>query len=288
MVTKKRTTKKKVAKKKAVRSKSTALATRNTTALATMEDFEKQMAAQAEADSARVGAGSDGAYMSIKGGTFTYQDADLGSELSIIILGFVNEKAYYDHPYDSDQPTAPACFAIGEGSPDDLTPFNGVAKLQCETTCADCWANEWASADTGRGKACKDSRKIMFISIDDTEADIENIEVVKLRIPPASLKFFDKFIKGIGKVSKRPCYGVFTDMTVDLDEDYPSVHFKAEGLINDAALLNKIVMLKEMHTDGLMETYDPDDYAEPVKKARVTKKRATKKTPAKKKSKFSR
>lgn len=281
MVAKKKVSKKKVAKKKAIRKTSAS------TAMVSMADFEKQMAAQAETDSARVGTGSDGAFMSIKGGKFTFQEADLGNELEVVILGFVHEKAYYDGNYDPDVLTAPACFAVADNM-DDLAPYKGVAKEQA-SACAECWADEFGTAATGRGKACRDFRKIMFISTEDLDAEPANIQIALQRVPPTSIKNFDKFIKGIGKVNKRPSYGVITNMTVGIEGEYPVMHFEADSNISDAGVMAKVMQLKEMYDELLHETYDPEGYVEeaPRAKKRVSKKKVAKKKAAKK-SRFSR
>lgn len=272
--------KKKAAKKKAPAKKSASKA------MVSMADFEKQMAAQANTDSARVGSGADGSFLSIKGGSFTFQEADLGTEFEVVILDFVNEKAYYDGPYDSDNPSSPACWAITHDDPSEMVPHPDSPAPQCES-CAECWANEFGSADTGRGKACKDQRKLLMAAADDFAEETPDKEIAFMRVPPTSLKAFDKFIKGLGKLSKRPCYGVTTDMSVTMDDDYPKLHFVPNQVIGDVAFMQEIMDMREQHCDSLMETYDPANYEEPKAKGPRKKAGAKKKAAPKKKGRGS-
>ena len=250
-----------------------------------MADFEKQMAAQAVEDSARVGSGADGAFLSIKGGAFTYQEADLGADFEVIILDFVNEKAYYDGAYDPDNPSAPACWAITSDDPSEMVPHSDSPVPQCDT-CSECWANEFGSADTGRGKACKDNRKLLLAAADDFDEDTPNKELAYLRVPPTSLKNFDKFIKGLGKLSKRPCYGVTTAMHIE-DDEYPILSFTPETVINDVAIMQEVMELREVNSDSLMESYDPANYVPPKPKGRGNKKASPKKKAGPKKGRGS-
>jgi hypothetical protein len=233
-----------------------------------MADFERQMAEEASRDSARVGSGADGSFISIKGGRMTYQESDLGQDLEVVIIDFVNERAYYDDDYDPENPSSPACWAITHDDPGEMQPNKDVPVQQAEK-CKGCWADEFGTADRGRGKACKEMRKLMLVAAEDFNSDTPDKEVALMRVPPSSIKNFDKHVKGLEKLSKRPCYGAVTNIHVDMiDSQYPGVSFTPESLINDAGTLSEVMNIRTVHGDELMESYDPEGYRPPSPKGR--------------------
>jgi len=272
---------KKKSKKKTAKKKS------NSKAMMSMKEFEAQMETQAEDDSARVEGGGGSSHISIAGSTFTLGDADLGDELTGVIIDFANEKVWYDGVYNSEDPSAPACWAIGSERPNELVPSELSPVPQCDS-CEDCEKNEWGSAATGRGKACQDKRRLMIVSMEDLlEAEsLEDIEISMLKAPAGSVSAYDKYIKGLTKVHKRPCYGVTTTMTFDEDVDYPSLNFSVDEVIEDASVMSRIMELRTLIEDDMIAEYDPEQYKDPDEKpAERSKKKAKKKKSFKKKNK---
>lgn len=258
-----------VKKKKAVKKKSTGKQ------MITMEQLEAQMAVEAESDAGRVGTGSSGSTISISGGSFTFKEADLGEELDVVIVDFININEWYDRPYDPDgELTAAACCAVNRDDSDYMVPFDDSPVKQADE-CCECEYNEWGSAANGKGKMCGNKRKLLVVHPDELENDVDSIEVAYLRVSPTSIKNFDKYIKGVSKVSKRPSYGVITQMTFDEDFDYPVLEFKPTEVLKTVAQITKVQELRKMYMEDLAEAPDFSQYEEPVKKTK--KKRATKK-----------
>lgn len=272
MAAKKKASKKKVSKKKGLRKS-------KSNEIVSMDDLLQQMENEAAEDSARTGDVA-GNMLSIKGSEFTYQGADLGEELEVVILNFVNQKRWYDRVYNEDEVSAPACWAQTYDKPSTLHVTEDVPLEQCDN-CNDCWANEYGSSINGSGKACDDIRKCALILADQLGADDDEIETAVLKVPSASIKNFDKFIKGLAKVAKRPAYGVIARMSFDDSVDYPKLTFNYVESIGDAAHLQQVMQLRDAATDVLDVTYDPDDYIEPPKpkkgKKKTSKKKARKK-----------
>jgi len=272
MAAKKKTAKKKSKKKRMRKAKGTEMVS--------MEELIAQMENEAGEDSARTGDVA-GNLLSIKGGEFTYQGADLGDELEVVILNFVSEKAWYDRPWNEDEPSAPACWAQSFGKPSELEVTEDVPVQQCDD-CNSCWANEFGSAANGSGKACTDMRKCALVLADQLGASEDEVETVILKTPSASIKNFDKFIKGIAKVIKRPSYGVIARISFDDSVDYPKLNFTVVEPINDPAHLQQVMQLREVCTAELEHTYNIEDYVEPPKKNPRGKKKTSKKKGVKK------
>jgi len=255
------------AKKKSVTKKKMAVKKKGTgTAMVSMSDLKKKMAEEAVEESKRLD-GGESSFISIKGGSFTYQGADLGDTLEVVILDFVSENSYYTS-YDPDNPSSPGCYAIGREKNKYLTPLPDCAKLQDKEGCEDCWANEWESADTGKGKACKNTKRISVISTSDLE-DVdtaENADVAFIRVPPTSVKSFEKFAKGVTKIHKEMIYGMVVEISFDDDSDYEALLFKAVRPIDDVGILTTIIEKKEQYKEELEEPTDISNYNEPKKK----------------------
>src|SRR5690606_4328302 len=110
-----------------------------------------------------------------------------------VIVDFLTENKYYDRPYNKNSPTPPACFAIGANL-DSMAPHEKSPVPQSDV-CKGCPQNEWGSdPQGGRGKACKNARLIAIKPIDEEGNIAEDAPIWKYAIPPASIKFFDKYI----------------------------------------------------------------------------------------------
>ena len=258
--------KKKTAKKKTSKS----------TAMVSMADYEKQMMADASSDSARTAShGSGTGFISIKGGSFSFGDADLGEELKILILGFASTNTYYDCDYDPNDPNSPACAAVGMDDNDYLEPSeNSPAKVS--DNCEECEFNEWGSADTGKGKKCKNGKRLAVMSVDDLEEDEPTIALIN--VPSTSLTNFNKFVKGLEKTLNRPTYGVTTLLSFDDSADYEVLKFKVIEPISDISTMEKVMAARAGIEDILLEEPDFSNYHVPVKVQRPARKKAKKKT----------
>lgn len=269
--------KKKVSKKKAPGK---AVATRKQT-LPT--DWKSQMRKDAQEQSERVPIGTGNRITLKRNGQFSFQNADLGDSLDVIIVDHVVAKLYFDQDYDEDNPVPPACFALKPNSL-DIAPHEEAPDPQAEI-CSECWANEWASG-RGRGKACSDKNRLAVLSAEDPEGDLMYLEV-----PVTSGAAFNKYIKGLTKATELPSYAVITRLEMDDHADYQKLIFTLIDEVPEkdmAGPFNKREEAREM----LMEPYDTSSREEEsgkkakkrkTKKKKVTRKKRSKKKVAKKK-----
>jgi hypothetical protein len=254
---------------------------------------EKQLALYAEQEAQREKAGP-GNTMSIRNGKFSYQGSDLGSTINVVILGYSFVNAYYDRPFDPDSPVPPACFAISD-SGEDMKPHADAPNPQGDDdngACLGCWANAFESDNRGKGKACKNTRRLAFISADELKGDLDDVEVAFLSLPPMSGKAWKGYVNQIAKALQRPVFSMVTTMSFDDNEDYPKLEFKAADRV-PPNLISKMVALRDSVKDQLMapfntEGYESPDKASSKKKGGSTPARAParKTAPGGKKSKF--
>jgi len=268
---KKRASKKK-AKKKTSRSKTVARPVAGLPA-----DWKEQLRTDAQEEAERTPAGSGNRISLRKNGQFSFQGADIGDSIDVIIVDHVAMKAYYDEAYDEDNPVPPACFAL-KPSAKNIAPHADSPDKQAET-CAECPQNEWGSGRR-RGKACSDKNRMAVLHVDALG------DLVMLEVPVTSGAAFNKYVGGITKAADLPSYAVVTRLTMDDHADYQKLIFEFVEAADEeqlAASMNQRKAAREM----CMEPFDVTGREEAgsrkkSKKKKVSKKRGKKKVAKKK------
>lgn len=138
-----------------------------------------------------------------------------------IILDFVSVNLYYEGTYNRDEVSPPDCFAIGE-EVSLLAPSDNSLKKQADT-CATCPQNQFKSARTGSGKACKNTRLVAVLP-KDFQADTP---IWLLSVSPTGIKAFDSYVASIAANFNAPPIKVVTTIGFDPKVDYPSLRFGA-------------------------------------------------------------
>jgi hypothetical protein len=212
------------------------------TAVAT---WDEELAAEAAAAEAQEASAGGAQFISLRGGILSYGgNAMNNNEMAVIIIASRLENVFYEGNFDPDTPQAPTCYAFGKDEK-DMAPHPNVfeASNQQHDTCAGCEMNEWGSADTGRGKACRNSRRIVIIPggafnqngqfLPPDEGVIANAQEAFMRLPVTSVKAYANYIKGVANGAlgrKLPPYAVFTKIKVTPDASTQfKVNFTALG-----------------------------------------------------------
>jgi len=173
-----------------------------TTAVANWEaELERQ--AQVAVGMAQT-AGGDAQFFSIRAGVLSFGGMPIpGNQMGVVILDWIYENIYYEGEFDSENPSPPTCFAFGRDGTTMVPHENVVEAGQAQhETCKGCPHDEWGSAERGRGKACRNLRRLAIIpggTIDVNSgrfepftdpAQFEAGAVGYLKIPPTSGKGF--------------------------------------------------------------------------------------------------
>lgn len=120
-----------------------------------------------------------------KGQMWKFPDESKKECFEAVILDHNRANAWWEKSVDeSGGNAAPDCFSL-----DGLTPDPRSPKKQCEN-CMVCPRNAFGSDERGRGKACKNTKRV-HILLDDT--DLPH----RLTLSPSSLKKFDKYITSL-------------------------------------------------------------------------------------------
>jgi hypothetical protein len=154
---------------------------------------------------------SGGSFLSFKSGMLSFMGSAIpGNKLNVVVLGDMHENLYYNQPFDADNPISPACFAFSEEGK-DMAPHADSAEPQSEK-CATCKWNQFGSADNGKGKKCRNIRRIAIIPADQL-SDIAGAELAFAKIPPTSVANFSAHTKRVADAAHRPLWAAVTTIS---------------------------------------------------------------------------
>jgi hypothetical protein len=191
--------------------------------------WEDQLAADATIAAAVEQGVGVGNFISIRGGIMSYAGAPMpNNEMNCIIVEHLMTKAYYEGKFDPDNRASPVCYAYGQPNPDgtmpDMVPHADSEKKQGDA-CDGCRWNAFKTADNGKGKACKDQRRIALVHADSLKnpAGLAKAPIAFAMVPVTSVAGWAQYVRGLREVAKRPPYAVITRLKVVQD---PKVQFR--------------------------------------------------------------
>lgn len=190
----------------------------------------------------------------LKNKEFTLPDGQKSpGPLECIILDFAWFMVHYPGVYNSNNPQQPNCFAAGREKPEggELAPAASVEKPQGEN-CRDCDKNQWGSATSGRGKACKNQRRLILVPPDFDE----NTEPMTMYVSPGGLKNFDKYVSRLNNEQGALPVQVITAISFDPDQTYPLLRFTC---IDRHQRVNEAWSLRERSEDLLFREVETKD-----------------------------
>lgn len=211
------------------------MATKAASKTTAVAKWDEELARQAKLAAAMEESTATGNFFSLKGGILAFNDAPVpNNEMGVIILDSVLENVYYEGKYDPDNVQGPLCFAFGRDEK-AMVPHKIVieAENNQHETCHGCPMNEWGSADVGRGKACRNTRRLALIPAGTFEAgrfkpfndeeQIEKAAIAYMKLPVTSVKGYAAHVKQLANALSRPPHAVYTKVSVRPD---PQTQFK--------------------------------------------------------------
>mgnify|MGYP003385889924 CR=1 FL=1 len=152
--------------------------------------------------------------------------------LDVVVLQSAYENAYYGgEPYDAANPKPPVCYAFGDIEADDpeegMAPGMYAGKPSAEVadkqadSCADCEHNVMGSSDTGKGKSCKNIRRLAVITSDSMESaeKVTTAEVRLVKVPVTSVKNWSGYVRNtLTDDLNRPYWSVVSRLALARDK----------------------------------------------------------------------
>lgn len=250
------------------------MAPRTKTAGTAVAKWDEELARLAEINANMEKSSVGGQFFGLRGGQLTFGDSPLpNNEMAVIIIDSVLENVYYEDDYDPDNPASPTCFAFGRDEK-TMAPHLIVtdAGQSQHDQCDGCPMNEFGSAERGRGKACRNARRLALIPagtlarngeldfIDDPD-HYKTADVAYLKVPPTSIRGYASFVQQVTSVLRRPTFAVITKVKVVPDpKNQFKVTFEVIDKVPDALISTLIERNKEIQAviDFPYQLSDPE------------------------------
>lgn len=253
-----------------------------------LEKYKQKMAAKAEQYANEESTPSQ--FFTTRGGILKFGEEEMpGNEMLVIILDAIHENTYYPDKFDSDVMLPPRCFAMSREEK-DMQPHENVPDTDSEEAedsffemqsefCDECPMAEWGSADTGRGKACSNRRRLAIIpagqfvevgkgrkksfemeAFEDPK-HFEEANIAFLKLPVTSGKNWSKYVHQLHKQHQRPPFGVLTHIYLEADEKTQfKICFDMVEVIEDEAVLEVLMARNTEAEDLIIQPYEePSD-----------------------------
>lgn len=224
-------------------------------------NYAEQLAQEAAVISSRIAAPTGNHIRFNANRGFITPDGMEGDELEVVIVEFMSRNTYYDRDYDKDNPSPPACFAIGP-EPSMLMPSPRSPNKQCET-CTPCQQNQFGSATVGKGKGCKNTRLLALMPLSALDKDDAPIWI--MAVPPASLKSFDAYVHSLAHKHKTVPIGVVTRIAPDPKSTFAAPRFSVHRPLTTKEL-GTFMGRREEAADALATEPDVSGYTPSVTK----------------------
>jgi hypothetical protein len=257
-------------------------------------NWDEELAELAQEASAQEASTQTGQFFSLKSGVLSLNDAPMANnEMAVCILAAVLENIYYEGKFDADNPTPPSCYAFGRDEklmkPHQLCVDAGTAQHE---TCVGCPHNEWGTSELGRGKACKNTRRLAMIPAGEFAKDgsfqaitdkehYEDAQVAFMKLPVTSVKGFAAFVKAVAGTLNKPPFAIATKVKEVPD---PKSQFKVvfTPLAPLSAAVLPFVLARHKETQKLIDFAYPvrDEEAPKVAKGKAKKEKPAKTEPA--------
>lgn len=251
-----------------------------TRALTNYDEAYAAMAEKQRADNPITGAQS----ISLRGGILSYQEQELpGNQMVMVVLDSVQENTFFSGAFDPDSMVPPVCYAFARGKLEARTmgPHESMADHldyfdpQADT-CSSCKWNVFGSADVGKGKACKEKRRLIMIPagwyqpvkpkskdlelhLFDDPKELESADLIRMTVPVTSVAHWSAYVQSVTASHNLPTCGVVTRIWLEPHaKSQFKVHFELiEKLPPEFA---KVILAKQAQAEeAIITAYTPPD-----------------------------
>jgi len=162
--------------------------------------------------------------LAFRGGIMTYQNQAIpGNKLNVVIISSAKEHALYQNvleqrQFDPNKPESPICYALSL-SGEDMVP-HAQARQRQAVSCAECKWNAWGSAPNGgKGKACKESRRLIMLPVSAVMQNappdsVKKAEAATCSIPVTSVKNWANYTAQLAGEFRRPPWAMVTEVSL--------------------------------------------------------------------------
>lgn len=199
---------------------------------------------------------------------FKLPNGETVTELVACIVDFRTVHNFYEGNYDPKNIVPPVCFAVGP-NPKIMAPVEDSPQLQAEN-CQVCPQNQFGSATSGNGKACKNGRRLALLPPTDDGADVDaEADMWLLDVSPTALRAWDGYVQGLSRTHQMPPKAFLTTISFNEAQTYPQLAFSDPVAIDSVGA----VMEREEEAAEMLEVKPDwsaleDKPAAPARKAK--------------------
>ncbi len=157
--------------------------------------IQEQIAAQiARQNEAAQSLRSSGSFIGFKNAQLKVDGISIpANEINVRVLSILRERAYYSKDFDADAVQVPDCYALGSDE-----PHTEAANPQSDS-CETCPHNKWGSAAKGKGKACRESARVIVIP---AGVPMASAQMYTAKVSVTSLAAVTSFSSRCGQANK--------------------------------------------------------------------------------------
>ena len=214
---------------------------------------------------------STGQFFSIKAGQLTFAGNPIaGNRMDTVVLESIHERVYFPEKYGTTDNTSPACFAYSQTG-EDMAPHAEASVPQAKR-CAECPHDKWGTSDNGKGKACREGRRLALLSASDLSdpGKVADGAVGYLRLPVTSVRGFSTYVQGVVGGSNLPLFCFVTRVSVVPDaKTQVKVNFERVGPIQGDDVMEAVFNRATAEAENIQFPYPKRDAEEaPAKPAK--------------------
>lgn len=184
-----------------------------------------------------------GSFISTKGGVLRFGDEEMpGNQMVVVILDVVRERTFYTEKYvaGAEHNLPPKCYAFAR-TPEEIDQMAPHPSMQVapeyfipqHEECKGCPKDQWGTAETGKGKACSERRRIAILPagyyqpkrgsrdfelhIYDQAEHYESADIAYLKLPVMSVKEYARYATTLASAHSRPPFGVISRVWLEAD-----------------------------------------------------------------------
>jgi hypothetical protein len=195
-------------------------------------------------------------FFSTKGGTLTWNGMALpGNKMECIVLLPMHENLFYKEKFDASSPASPDCYAFSFDG-EAMAPHPEAENPQAKA-CKDCPNLKWGTSDNGRGKACRETRRLCLLpsSAAASPQAVAAAEAGLLRVPITSVKHWAALVNKLS-VLQLPPFAMITEVSVHNDaKTMFRVEFAAKRAITDEDVLAALMVRIESERNNMSMPY---------------------------------
>jgi hypothetical protein len=224
-----------------------------------------------------------GLFISTKSGVLSIGDDQLpGNQMCVVIIDWIRENTFYQSKWQPGDVSPPTCYALARDN-EHMGPHPSMQDypdvfLPQHDECKGCPKNEWGSADTGRGKACANRRRLVLLPAGlytpkkgsrDFDLDLftdpqhfAESDAAFLKLPATSVEEWARYVAQLSAGHRLPPHGVITRLYSE-PHDKHQFHIKFEMLekLSDD-LLPAVMARHEAAREAVLVGYQPPEETE--------------------------